>query len=102
MNREFINFFDDKVATLWVGQVRFPGKITLDSFDNEFVLVTDLQLASVTHLVRVDTITAITLDTKLDTEEKYNTALKAQEDKQKADAAEYRRMAEEIAKVEKK
>lgn len=99
--RNTIDSFHDKVATIWVGQVRFPGKITLD-FDPNLVLVTDLQAANVAHLVRIDAITAITIDEKIDTEEKYHAAIKAQEEKNKAAADEYRRMAEELAKVEKK
>jgi hypothetical protein len=89
------NLKKNDVVTLWVNQVMFPGAVT--SVENGIVSLDSIQHAGLRYQVRSDSITAITIDSKTDTLEKYEEQKKAFEAKQKAAAD---AMREEAAQLE--
>ena len=86
----------DRLVTLWVGQVMFPGKLVYA--DSNEAVVESHQYKGLAYTINIESITAVSCDENIDTTEKFEAAKKAAEDKQKADAEEYRRLAAEIEK----
>lgn len=97
---------NNKVGTVWVGAVRFPGLITVPRNESGVyamtLLVSDIQHKNVYHYLDLDTVTAITVDSDIDSEDKFQAAKKAAEEKNRAAAAEYMKQAEALAALEKK
>lgn len=90
--------FLDKLVTLWVGPVMYPGKLSNIDHSDQCVLVESHQYKGQMFVVSIPAITAISCDSNVDTVEKFETLKKEQEEKQRAAAAEYRRQAEELEK----
>jgi hypothetical protein len=86
----------DKLVTVWVGSVMYPGKLTWA--DNSTCIIESHQYTGQFFIVNTDSVTAVSGDTNMDTVEKFQEVKKAREDQQKADADEYRRIAAELEK----
>lgn len=98
MNIEILYSLQNKLATVWIGQVMFPGKVTTvsDNGNDSYIIIESHQHKGIKFTVQASSITAVSVDENTDTVEKFEAAKKAAEEKQKAAADEYRRLAEEM------
>lgn len=98
--------YSGKIAHVWLGETRVSGLVTYDQLPSGlyagYIKVQDLQVATLSHIISIEAITAFSTDSNVDTMEKFNKMKTEQEAKQKAAADEYRRIADELEKEEKK
>lgn len=96
MFSDVLEEFKDKLVTVWVGQVMFPGQLISLSYSDQCITIENHQYKGQRFVVNMPSITAISCDYNVDTVEKFEAVKKEQEEKQQAAANEYRRLAEEL------
>lgn len=87
----------DKVATVWVNQVMYPGVIT--NLNDEYVFMNSIQHKGLKYVVKLSSITALSVDENTDTLEKLEAQKKAFEEQQKKAAEEMRAEAKRLAEA---
>lgn len=82
------------VVTLWIGQVMYPGVVT--ALTHETISLDSVQYKGLKYRIRLDAVTAVSIDTNADTLEKLEAQKKAFDEKQAKAAAEMRAQAAEM------
>lgn len=90
-------FKEGLVATVWVNQVMYPGVVALVDTKQDILELDSIQHKGLKYYVSISSITAVTVDQKADTMEKLEAAQKEQEERNKAAAEEYRKLADEMS-----
>ena len=88
--------FKEKLLTVWIGPVMYPGKlIEIDYSDNSLVIESH-QYKGQMFIVNATAVTAISYDANIDTVEKFELAKKAAEEQQRKAQEDYLRAAQAI------
>lgn len=88
-------FTEGLVATVWVNQVMYPGVVTSVDTKQDVLELDSIQHKGLKYFVSLSSITAVTVDQNADTMEKLEAARKEQEERNRAAAEEYRKLAQE-------
>lgn len=94
-----MEFKKGQVVVVWVGNVTYPGAV--ESVNNNEVEIKSIENKGLKYIIKLDKITAVSIDENVDTVEKLEAQRKAFEEKQKAAAEAMRKAAEEEAELEK-